>query len=127
MTRAACKDGYSALFKETDDFIPHIIRSYGLHWGRGEHFGGNAFGLDEHLEGEGVDNGREHAHAVAVNAVEALVYTLEAAENVAAAVDEADLETGFGGVGDLFSDGREARGVEAFAGVAAEAFSAYLK
>ena len=127
MTRAAGKDGDAALFKEADDLIPHIVGSYGLHRSRGEHFGGDAFGLDEHLEGEGVDHGREHAHAIAVDAVEALVHALEAAENVAAAVDEADLEAGFGGVGDLFRDGREARGVEAFAGVAAEAFSAYLK
>ena len=48
-----------------------------------------------------VDYGREHPHPVAGDAVEALAHALQAAENVASAVDHGHLVAGLDGFDDL--------------------------
>ena len=121
---AAGDDDDGTLFEFGHGVIAHIVMGERLHRNGGEYLGGNAFSLDETGQGQGVDHGGEHSHLVAVHAVEAFLCTLNAAENVAAAVDDADLEAGAGGIRDFFGKGPEAFGVESDAALVPEAFAA---
>ena len=87
----------------------------------------NTFFLDEHGEGEGVDDRGEHAHLVAVHAVEALPDALQAPEDVAAAVDDGDLEAGLRGGRDFLGVGGQTFRVQALSCGASEALAAELE
>jgi hypothetical protein len=121
---AAGDDDDGALFEFGDGVVTHIVMGEGLHRNGGEYLGGNTFGFDEAGEGQGVDHRGEHSHLVAVHAVETFFGSLHAAENVAAAVDDADLEAGTGSVRDFFGQAAEGFRVEADAAAASEAFAA---
>jgi hypothetical protein len=84
----------------------------------------NAFVLDEHGQGQGVDDGGKHAHLVSVHTVEALSDALQATEDVAAAVDDGDLESRLRGGCDFFGVCGQAGGLQTLSGRAAETLSA---
>ena len=66
--------------------------------------------LERVLQRERVDDGGEHAHVVALRAVHAGARALEAAEDVAAADDDADLHPVGVHLGELGREGRQASG-----------------
>ena len=99
----------------------------GLHGGGSKDFGLDAFGLDEHFEGKGVYDRCKHSHLVSVHSVEAFTHALQAAEDVAAAIDYGYLEAGFCCRSHLFCIFFQPLGIKAFAGGAAEAFSGEFK
>ena len=121
---AAGDEGDAAALEHLHGVVTHVVLRDGFHGRSRKDLGVNAFFLDEHGEGEGVDDRGEHAHLVAVHAVEALPDALQAAEDVAAAVDDGDLEAGFRGGRDFFCVGGQAFRVQALSGRAAEAFAA---
>jgi hypothetical protein len=68
--------------------------------------------LEEVLQGEGVHDGAEHAHVVGAAAVHAALGEFRAAEEVAAADDDGDLD-GLGRFGDLPREAADDVGVDA--------------
>ena len=94
-----------------------------LHGGGGEDLGLYALGLDEHFEGQGVDDGGQHAHLVSVHAVEALAYALQAAEDVSASVHDGNLQAGLGRCGYFLGIFFQPDRIQALSGRAAEAFA----
>ena len=73
----------------------------------------HAVALEAVLEGEGVDDGGEHAHVVALGAVHARGGPGEAAEDVAPAHDDGDLHAGLPDGLDLLGEALRDRGVDA--------------
>ena len=69
----------------------------------------------------------EHAHLVPVHAVESLPDALQAAEDVAAAIDDGDLEAGLRGGCDFLGISGQAFRVQTLAGGASEALAAELE
>ena len=94
---AAGDEGDAAPLEHLHRVVPHVVLRDGFHGRSRKDLRINAFVLDEHREGEGVDDSGEHAHLVAVHAVEPLPDPLQAAEDVAAAIDDGDLEAGLCG------------------------------
>ena len=95
----------------------------GLHADGGQDAGLDADCAEGRAEGEGVDDGGAHAHLVAFDAVEAFLRTAEAAEDVAAADDDADLDAHVGHFLDLAGVVGETFGVDAEVLAAHEAFA----
>ena len=94
-------------------------------WGSsgGEDLGLYAFGLDEHLQGQGVDHRSQHSHLVSVHPVEAFANALQAAEDISASVYNGNLQAGLGRsrnfLGIFFQPGC----IQSLSGRAAEAFA----
>ena len=82
---AAGNQGDASTGEDFHRLVAHVVFGHGLHGGGGKHLGFNAFVAEEHRQSQGVDDRGEHAHLVAVNAVEAASDTLQSAENVASA------------------------------------------
>ena len=105
-----------------DDHIPRlevfdgtrlgVVFADGLHADRGQDFGLHAVVLQGRLQGQRVNDRGEHAHLVAFHAVEAFLCAREAAENVASADDDADLDACGRSRPDLFGVGLEYFGGE---------------
>jgi hypothetical protein len=94
--------------------------------------GGLDAGLDAHLleavhDGQAVDDGGEHAHVVAGGAVDAALGALEAAEDVAAANDDADLAAEVVDFLHLFAHPLEGGGVDGLGALAAQHLAAQLE
>ena len=88
VTGAAAEDDYLASLHAVDGLPLGVELADGLHADGGEHAGLDADGGEGRAECEAVDNGGEHTHLVALDAVEALAGSREAAEDVAAADDD---------------------------------------
>ncbi len=83
--------------------------------------------LDGVLQGDGVDDGGEHAHVVGGDAVHVDGLLGDAAEEVATADDDADLAAEGVDGGDLGGDFVDEDGVDAEAGARGEGFSGELE
>ena len=86
--RAAGADGDLACLHGVDGAPLAVRLTDGEHADGGEHLGGLADGFKRRRERQCINDGGEHAHLVALDAVEALRGALEAAEDVAAAHDD---------------------------------------
>ena len=98
-----------------------------LHGGGGEHHGFNAFCFNKHAQGQGVDDGGQHAHFVSVHAVEAFAHALQAAEDVSAAIDDGNLQARLGRCSYLFGIFFQPGCIQPLSGRAAEAFAREFK
>ena len=87
-----------------------VVFADGFHADRGEHLASDAVVFERRLERQRVDDRGEHAHLVALHAVEALFGAREAAEDVAAADDDADLDARCCGGFDLLGVGLQRLG-----------------
>ena len=83
--------------------------------------------LERILEGEAVHHGRQHADVVAGRAVHAARRGGQAAEDVAAADDDADLDAQGVDLGDLARDERAERRVHAVLAIAEEGLAGQLE
>ena len=91
VARAAGEEGHGTLAHQADG-LACVEELCHLRHGAGRHGdGGNADALEGVLHGERVDDRRQHAHRVAQHAVGAVARARQAAEDVAAADDHADL------------------------------------
>ena len=124
IARAAGDQGHTAALQDLDGLVAHVILGHRLHRRGRKDLRLDALLLDEHRQGEGVDHRREHAHLVAVDAVEALSGALQAAEDVAAAVDDGNLQPGLRGRCDFLRRLAEAVRIESLSGRSAEGFAA---
>ena len=86
--RAAGADGDLTGLHGVDGAPLAVRLTDGEHADGGEHLGGLADGFKRRRERQCINDGGEHAHLVALDAVKALRGTLEAAEDVAAAHDD---------------------------------------
>ena len=103
--RAAPDDHHVARFEVFDGTGFGVVFADGFHADRGEHLASDAVVFERRLERQRVDDRGEHAHLVALHAVEALFGAREAAEDVAAADDDADLDARCCGGFDLLGVG----------------------
>ena len=99
----------------------------GIHRGGGEDFRLHAQAADGAGDGERVHDRGEHAHAVARDAVETLAHALQAAEEVAAAVDDRHLVAGLDGFNDFAGVAHEVILIDSFACGAAQGLTAQLQ
>ena len=106
---AGAEDDDAALL-EVADRAPRDVGLGDLaHRDRGLHARLDALLLEEVLQREAVHHGAEHAHVVGARAVHALLLQLGAAEEVAAADDDGDLDALVDRLGDLAGDRRARR------------------
>jgi hypothetical protein len=98
-----------------------------LHGDRREHARGHVGALERVLQGERVHHRRQHAHVVGAGAIHAARRAGHAAEDVAAADDQRDLDAERAYFGDLGGDALEDGGIDAEAGVAHEGFARELE
>src|SRR5204862_3352235 len=100
---------HKSFFQMTDRATPDERFGNRAHFDRGDHARDDAVLFERVLEREGVDHGGKHAHVVSGRTVHAARTRREAAEQIAAADHDADLDTellyfaDFGG--DLIGDG----------------------
>jgi hypothetical protein len=78
-------------------------------------------------DGEAVDDGGEHAHVVAGGAIDAALLALEAAEDIAAADDNANLDAEIVDIFNLTAHALKYGGVDGVGPFAAEHFAAQLQ
>ena len=110
LTGAAPDDHHVARFEVFDGTGFGVVFADGFHADRGEHLASDAVVFERRLERQRVDDRGEHAHLVALHAVEALFGAREAAEDVAAADDDADLDARCCGGFDLLGVGLQRLG-----------------
>ena len=124
---AAGDDGHFAAFEGVDGFPFRVLFTDGEHvYGR-EHPCRLAYVGKGRAEGERVDDGCEHAHLVAHHAVEAFCSAAEAAEDVASADYDGNLDPAGHDILDLLGIGTEAFLVDAVALMSHERFTAQFE
>ncbi len=91
VARPGGHDDYFACLHALDGLPLAVEFAYGLHADGGQHAGLDAGGRECRTQGEAVDDGGQHAHLVALDAVEAFAGAAQSAEDVASADDDAYL------------------------------------
>ena len=109
---AGAEDDDAALFHVADGAARNVGLGDLAHGDGALDAGLDAGLLQEVLEGQAVHDGAEHAHVVGAGAVHAALRQFGAAEEVAAADDDRDLDVGDGG-GDLLGDAADGVRVDA--------------
>ena len=120
---AAGDERHPAALEHGDGVVAVVVARVRLHGSGRKHLGLKALAPDGAAQRQRVDDGGQHAHAVAGHAVETLAYALQAAENVASAVDDGNLVALAHGGHDLAGKTVQTLGVEALSAGPAKAFS----
>ena len=116
-----------ALLEMTDGPAPDVRLGDLVHRDGGHDPGGDPGALERILEGQAVHDRREHADVVAGRAVHAPSTGRQAAEDVAAADDDADLDAELVDRGDLARDERAESRIHAILAVAEEGLAGQLQ
>jgi hypothetical protein len=112
----AAKDHHPAFFQMADGPAPDHGLGHRGHVDGAQHAGVHALSFQGGLQGQGVDDGGQHAHVVAGCAFHAAALPGGAAEDVAAADHDGHLGAQITHLFDLAGDGGQDGGVEALPG-----------
>src|SRR5687767_729222 len=121
------EDHAAALFEVPDRAATDVVLADLLHADRGHDAGVAAERLERVLQGEAVHDGREHAHVVCRDAVHARPRQAGAAEDVAAADDDRDLDVAGHDFPDLPRDALQDGRIDAVVRGAEQRFAADLE
>ena len=124
VARASGNQCDSSFFQDGHGVVPGVQLCERSHLRGGEHLCLDAFGAQSAAQGEGIDDCREHSHAVAGHPVVAFSYALDAAEDVAAAVYDGYLISGFDRLCNLAGEFAQALLIQALACRTSKAFAA---
>ena len=120
---AAAEDDHATAFEVSQRALPVEGLGHVLHGDRGLHAGVDALARQSVLQGEGVDAGREHADGVTTRPIDALCRARDTAEDVAAADDEAHLDTDSDDLRDLSADAVDGGSIDGRAGLTHQGFA----
>ena len=124
---AAREDHDAPLLEVADGAAPDVRLGHLLHRDGRLHPGRQAELLERVLDRQGVQHRRDHAHVVGRRAVHADGHPLEAAEDVARAHHDGDIDAALVRLVDLARDGRDAHRVDAVGLVAHERLARELQ
>ena len=110
---AGGEDDDAALFEVAHGAAANVRLGHLVHEDGAHHPAGDAALLERVLHGDGVDDRGEHAHVVGADAVHLLGLLGDAAEEVASADDDADLDAQRVDIDDFAGDFGDLAGIEA--------------
>src|SRR5580704_94445 len=121
---AGCEDHNPALFEMPDGPAADVRFGHLVHLDGGHYAGGHASFFKRVLKRNRVDHRGQHAHVIGRDPVHIHGGRSDAAEEIAAAYDETDLDTGAGDFGDFRSEAFDSFGIDAERTAAGESLAA---